>query len=57
MGVVYRVTNSKLGRQVAVKVLPEAFAQHPERLARFERNARLLASLNHLWKSAAAFIT
>ena len=47
MGVVYRATDSKLGRQVAVKVLPEAFARHPERLARFEREARLLASLNH----------
>ena len=47
MGVVYRATDSKLGRQVAVKVLPEAFARHPERLVRFEREARMLASLNH----------
>src|SRR5262245_52672490 len=47
MGVVYRATDSKLGRQVAIKVLPETFARHPERLARFEREARMLASLNH----------
>jgi serine/threonine protein kinase len=47
MGVVYRAADSKLGRQVALKVLPEGFAQHPERLVRFEREARLLASLNH----------
>lgn len=47
MGVVYRATDSKLGRQVAIKVLPAGFAEHPERLARFEREARLLASLNH----------
>src|SRR6185436_13688431 len=47
MGVVYRATDSKLGRQVAIKVLPEAFARHSERLARFKREARMLASLNH----------
>jgi Tol biopolymer transport system component len=47
MGVVYRATDSKLGRQVAIKVLPQAFARHTERLARFEREARMLASLNH----------
>jgi serine/threonine protein kinase len=47
MGVVYRATDGKLGRQVAIKVLPEAFARRPERLARFEREARMLASLNH----------
>src|SRR5437867_463990 len=47
MGVVYRATDSKLGRQVAIKVLPENFARDPERVARFEREARMLASLNH----------
>lgn len=47
MGVVYRATDSKLGRQVAIKVLPEALARHPERLVRFEREARMLAALNH----------
>jgi serine/threonine-protein kinase len=47
MGEVYRATDTKLGREVAIKLLPEAFASDPERLARFEREARLLASLNH----------
>ena len=47
MGVVYRAADSKLGRQVAIKVLPEALAKNPEQLARFEREARMLASLNH----------
>ena len=47
MGEVYRALDSTLGREVAIKVLPEAVAQHPERLARFEREARLLASLTH----------
>jgi serine/threonine protein kinase len=47
MGEVYRARDSKLGRDVALKVLPEAFAQHRERMARFQREARLLASLNH----------
>jgi serine/threonine protein kinase/Tol biopolymer transport system component len=47
MGEVYRATDAALGRQVAVKILPEAFAADPERLARFEREAKTLASLNH----------
>src|SRR5512136_888943 len=47
MGVVYRAEDKTLDRQVAIKVLPEAFTGDPERLARFEREAKLLASLNH----------
>jgi len=47
MGEVYRARDTKLGREVALKVLPEAFVSDPERLARLEREARLLASLNH----------
>src|SRR6185503_18240994 len=47
MGAVYRATDTTLGRQVAIKVLPEAFAHDAERLARFEREAKTLASLNH----------
>ena len=47
MGEVYRASDLKLGRDVALKLLPEAFASDPERLARFEREAKLLASLNH----------
>jgi serine/threonine protein kinase len=42
-----RARDTKLGREVALKVLPELFAKDPERLARFEREAQLLASLNH----------
>src|SRR6202166_4292353 len=47
MGEVYRAKDTKLERQVAIKVLPAALAQDPERLARFEREAKVLASLNH----------
>ena len=47
MGVVYRAKDRKLGREVAIKVLPQEFSQDWERLARFEREAKLLASLNH----------
>ena len=47
MGEVWRAKDSKLGREVAIKTLPEEFAQDEERLARFEREAKLLASLNH----------
>jgi serine/threonine protein kinase len=47
MGEVYRAIDAKLGREVAFKVLPAAFARDPERFARFRREARLLASLNH----------
>ena len=47
MGEVYRARDTKLERDVAIKVLPEAFARDPDRLARFQREAKLLASLNH----------
>ena len=47
MGEVYRAQDTGLGRDVAIKVLPAAFPQDPERLARFEREAKLLAQLNH----------
>ena len=47
MGEVYRAQDTKLGRDVAVKVLPEAFAADADRIDRFEREAKLLASLNH----------
>src|SRR4051812_38133936 len=47
MGEVYRARDTKLGRDVAIKVLPSAFVSDPDRLARFEREARLLATLNH----------
>src|SRR5215467_6459294 len=47
MGEVYRARDTKLGRDVALKVLPAAFAANAERLARFRREAQVLASLNH----------
>jgi serine/threonine protein kinase len=47
MGVVYRAKDTKLGREVAIKVLPDSLAQDPDRLARFNREAKVLASLNH----------
>jgi serine/threonine-protein kinase len=47
MGVVYRATDTKLNRNVAIKVLPDAFANNPDRLARFTREAQVLAALNH----------
>ncbi len=47
MGVVYRAEDTNLDRQVAIKVLPDIFSGDPERMARFEREAKLLASLNH----------
>ena len=47
MGQVYEATDTKLNRQVALKILPEAFADDPDRLARFQREAQVLASLNH----------
>ncbi len=47
MGEVYQARDTKLDRDVALKVLPEAFTADPDRLARFEREAKVLASLNH----------
>ena len=47
MGDVYQATDDKLGRSVAIKLLPEAFARNSERVAGFEREARVLASMNH----------
>src|SRR3954462_5354682 len=47
MGAVYRATDTKLNRDVAIKMLPPAFAQDSARMQRFEREAQVLASLNH----------
>ena len=47
MGEVWRAKDTKLGSEVAIKTLPEEFAKDADRLARFEREAKLLASLNH----------
>ena len=53
MGEVYQARDTKLGRAVAIKILPEIFARDLERVARFEREAKLLAALNH---SSCAFL-
>src|SRR5688572_1790025 len=47
MGEVYRATDTKLGRDVALKILPDKFSADDDRIARFRREAQLLASLNH----------
>src|SRR5207245_8361012 len=47
MGVVYRATDTKLNRDVAIKILPESVAEDCDRMARFQREAHVLASLNH----------
>ena len=47
MGQVWQATDTQLNRQVALKILPDAFAADPDRLARFQREAHVLASLNH----------
>src|SRR2546427_9839666 len=47
MGEVYRARDTKLAREVALKILPDAFVADPDRVARFEREAQLLAALNH----------
>jgi eukaryotic-like serine/threonine-protein kinase len=47
IGEVYRARDTKLGRDVAIKILPQVFTSDPERLARFEREARMLAALNY----------
>src|SRR3954452_11922048 len=47
MGAVYRATDTKLNREVAIKILPDALANDPSYLARFKREAQVLASLNH----------
>src|SRR3954470_15114360 len=47
MGDVYRARDMRLAREIALKILPDAFAQDPERLARFKREAHVLAALNH----------
>jgi serine/threonine protein kinase len=63
MGEAYRARDTSLSRDDALKILPEAFANDPDRIARFRREALLLASLNHPhigpstdWKNRAAFL-
>lgn len=56
MGEVYRARDTKLGRDVAIKVLPEAFGCNAERMARFQREAKILASLNHSNIAAIYFV-
>jgi eukaryotic-like serine/threonine-protein kinase len=57
LGEVYRARDAKLGRDVAIKVVPEAFARNPERMARFEREAKVLASLDSSgWRPVASFL-
>lgn len=48
MGAVYRATDTKLNRDIAIKILPDALANDPTHLARFTREAQVLAALNHL---------
>jgi len=55
MGEVYRARDTKLGRDVALKILPDTFAADPDRLARFQREAQVLASLNHPQIGAISF--
>ncbi len=47
MGAVYRATDTRLGREVALKILPEQFVRDRQRMGRFQREAEVLASLNH----------
>ncbi len=50
MGEVWRATDTQLNRNVALKVLPQAFTDDPDRLARFEREAKVMSLLNHPWE-------
>ena len=54
MGEVYRARDTKLGRDVALKILPDSVAHDPERVARFKREAQVLAALNHTHIAATA---
>ena len=55
MGEVYKATDTKLGREVAIKTLPSSIAADKERLARFEREAKVLAALNHAHRAGGGF--